>query len=632
METSMSFFDELKRRNVFRVGIAYLITSWLLIQVTDILFESIGVPPWVMQAMFVVIAAGFVIALILAWAFEMTPEGVKRESQVDRSQSITTQTGRKLDFLIIAVLVSALGYFVWESRFQKTGAVPEPAETVAVEQLSSTRPDAGVPTKTTITPESTRKSIVVLPFINMSNDPEQEFFSDGLSEELLNVLAQIKDLRVISRTSAFAFKGKDVSIPDIAAKLNVSHVLEGSVRRAGNDVRITAQLIEVATDSHLWSDAYNRKLENVFEIQEEISKAIAQELQVTLGTGSAGPAAKPTENLKAYQLFLRGRHLYQNRGPGVVRAIELLQQAVELDPSFANAWANLAAAAAVRAFSVDEGFQDLNILAEQSAQKAIELDPNNGLAHAVIGLRMSASLRWEQAIEELGVAIKLNPSESNSLLWMGITLSELGYTRQAIEFLKQAEFVDPVFTNLQNWFSILYFQTGQVEQARMHQQKAQELDPGFELNDVGSYELIKGDIDTAEKIALASLTEETEGNKVIIQAVFAALRDPSKTDWAVSTVLANKDQASWYGVFSQLYRLGAIEESIENWHEIRTNGRGLRAANTLSSIWHAYDRTQLSNPALVRLFNDSGLAEYWRKNGNPDYCRVDGDKIECGVQ
>lgn len=194
----------------------------------------------------------------------------------------------------------------------------------------------------------------------------------------MNVLAQVDDLRVISRTSAFAFKGKDVDIPTIAAQLNVTHVLEGSVRKAGNNVRITAQLIEVETDSHLWSDAYNRKLENIFDIQEEISMAIAGELQVTLGTG--GNTGNPTENMEAWQLFLRGRHLYQNRGEAqVARSVELLKQAVELDPNFADAWANLAAANMVYGYNQDEGFENLQL----HTDKIRRLDPDFSLSTLV---------------------------------------------------------------------------------------------------------------------------------------------------------------------------------------------------------------------------------------------------------
>ena len=263
-----------------------------------------------------------------------------------------------------------IGYLLFD-KFSR----PEPGSLSQQESAPAALPvdnKAPVPVDAEVSPDERVKSIVVLPFVNMSNDPEQEFFSDGLSEEILNVLAQIQDLRVISRTSAFAFKGKDVDIPTIAAQLNVSHVLEGSVRKAGDDVRITAQLIEVESDSHLWSDAYNRKLENVFEIQEEISEAIAAELQVTLGT--SGRNGKPTDNLEAWQLYLRGRHLYQNRGLAQLeRSVELLKQAVELDPEFADAWATLAAASLVYAYNLQEGFEDLYRAGEQAALRAVQI-------------------------------------------------------------------------------------------------------------------------------------------------------------------------------------------------------------------------------------------------------------------
>ena len=461
----MSLFAELKRRNVFRVGIAYAVTAWLLIQVSDILLESIGAPPWVMQTMFVILAAGFVIALFFAWAFELTPEGVKKEKDVDRSASIAPKTGQKLNLGIVALLVVTLAYVAYDKLvlddLLETGSV----DTLELPVTQAENPSDSEQLNETILPADTQKSIVVLPFVNMSNDPDQEYFSDGLSEELLNVLAQIKDLRVISRTSAFAFKGKDMDIPTIAAQLGVTHVLEGSVRKAGDDVRITAQLIEVATDSHLWSDAYNRKLENIFEIQEEISKAIAAELQVTLGT--SGKTGKPTDNLEAWQLFLRGRNLYQNRGEAQLeRSVSLLKQAVELDPGFAEAWANLAAANIVYGYGRDDDFEAYYRDGRQAALRAIEIDPNNGFAHAVLGLVHTGKFAWEEGMQELDLAIELNPNETNSLLWKGIALIGLGYIDQALAILLQAEQLDPVFTNLQNWLAIAYESKGDFESAQ----------------------------------------------------------------------------------------------------------------------------------------------------------------------
>jgi TolB-like protein/Flp pilus assembly protein TadD len=627
----MSLFAELKRRNVFRVGIAYAVTSWLLIQVSDILLESIGTPPWVMQTIFVVLAVGFVITLFFAWAFELTPEGVKREKDVDRSDSIAPRTGQKLNLGIVALLLITLAYVAYDKLVLDDLLETGP---VATAELPATRAEVS-PDPEEVTeisePADTQKSIVVLPFVNMSSDPDQEYFSDGLSEELLNVLAQVKDLRVISRTSAFAFKGKDMDIPTIAAQLGVSHVLEGSVRKAGNDVRITAQLIEVATDSHLWSEAYNRNLENIFEIQEEISKAIAAELQVTLGTSAN--TGNPTDNLEAWQLFLRGRNLYQNRGEAQLeRSVSLLKQAVALDPGFAEAWANLAAASIVYGYGRDDDFEVYYRDGRQAALRAIEIDPNNGFAHAVLGLVNVGNLAWEDAMRELDRAIELNPNETNSLLWKGIALNGLGYVDQALAILLQAEQLDPVFTNLQNWLAITYENKGDFESARRCEQKILRLDPDFEQNDLGTYELYSGNLDAAEQIARASEMKRT-GSDLLAVALYSALRDPSRQDESLKILLENEDSADTTDeLITYLWRLGETTKTLGKFRQLSNQGRGLHAANSLGILWNAYDRAGLSDPALPAFFEEMGMADYWRKHGNPDYCRVGAASIVCGDQ
>jgi TolB-like protein len=257
-----SLFSELKRRNVIRVGLAYIIAAWLLLQVADVVLNNIVAPDWVFQAILLVVVLGFALALIFAWAYELTPEGLKKEKDVDRSESITHVTGRKLDFAIIGVLVLALGYFAYD-KF----AVSDSDDAASVAQSDEI-------TETDI-PEL---SIAVLPFVNMSSDPEQEFFSDGISEELLNMLAKFPGLRVAARTSSFQFKGQNQDISKIADTLNVAHVLEGSVRKAGTTLRITAQLIRADTGYHLWSDTYDRELDDIFAVQDEIAGAISAEI------------------------------------------------------------------------------------------------------------------------------------------------------------------------------------------------------------------------------------------------------------------------------------------------------------------------------------------------------------------
>lgn len=630
----MSIFAELRRRNVFRVGVAYLVVAWLVMQVSDVVINNIGAPDWVFQVILLMLGIGLPVILVFAWAYELTPEGLIREKDVDRSQSITQVTSQKLNHLIIFVLVLALGYFVVDKFILSPDNAPPltdlRSQPSADQPASVAGTTASVPISTIPSDdnEPVQKSIVVLPFVNMSNDPEQEFFSDGLSEELLNVLAQIKDLRVISRTSAFAFKGKDIDIPTIAEQLKVTHVLEGSVRKSGDNVRITAQLIKVETDSHLWSEAYNRKLENVFEIQEEISKAIAAELQVTLGT--LARQGRPTENLEAWQLFLRGRHLYQNRGQEqMARAVELFKQAVALEPGFADAWANLAAASVVYAYNQEEGFEQTYEEGRQAALRAIAADSKNGFAHAVLGMLHYAMFDWDQAMLELDLAIELNPNETNTLLWKGITLLSLGYVNESIEWFHKAERLDPIFTNVHNWLALAFSIQGDMEAMRRHLDKIQRLDPEFQGFAWTNYEMLTGNLDAAEAVMRQEAIERTNSDALVV-AMFAALRDPARRDEATATMLAHKNLADQGNLVPYVWKIGAVDEALAYFRGQRESGRLLRAVNSLSMFWDAYNREQLSNPAMPAFFEANGMVDYWRKHGDPDYCRVTDNSVACG--
>ena len=266
----MALFEELKRRNVFRVGIGYIITAWLLLQVVDLVLENVNAPDWVMQVFMLALAIGFPLAVFFAWAFELTPEGVKRESEVDRSQSITPQTGHKLDRSIIIVLAVALAWFAWD-RF---GSSPE--ITVPLKEAESVKTVASADKSTSA------KSIAVLPFVAMSSGPDDEYFADGLTEEILNSLAQLPELLVTARTSAFHFKGQDIPVQEIASALGVNHIVEGSVRRSGQRLRVTAQLIRAEDGFHIWSENYDSTSEDTITVQEDIAEKIAHAMDVVM--------------------------------------------------------------------------------------------------------------------------------------------------------------------------------------------------------------------------------------------------------------------------------------------------------------------------------------------------------------
>ncbi len=331
----MSFFAELKRRNVVRVGIAYTIVAWVLAQIAEFAFENFGAPEWVLKTVVVLLLLGLPLALFFSWAFEVTPQGVKREKDVDRSQSITQTTGRKLNFLIIGALVLALGYFVWE---RQTG----------IEEIDSSG-QVNVASNDEIAPGGPDiRSIAVLPFINMSSDREQEWFSDGLTEELLNALARTPDLLVAARTSSFKFKDSNEDIPTIAKALGVAHVLEGSVRRDRDRLRVTAQLIRASDGFHLWSQNYDRKPEDVIALQEEVAIEIAIALQTAMDPEAlAKMASSGTRSVPAYNAYLQGlaygiSTLSTGDAYVFLSARDAFERAIELDPEFALAYWELA--------------------------------------------------------------------------------------------------------------------------------------------------------------------------------------------------------------------------------------------------------------------------------------------------
>jgi TolB-like protein/thioredoxin-like negative regulator of GroEL len=341
-------FKELKRRNVVRVGVAYIVVGWVVVQIAQLLFEAFGTPDWVIKTVIVLIGIGFPFVLLFAWAFEITPDGIKKTREVSVATSITASTGRKLNFVIIGALVVALGYFVWERQALKQTMPEQPVASIEANQ-NSTAPAADESSGSDAAPAaaSTRRSIAVLPFVNMSSDEEQEWFADGLTEEILNSLAKAPDLLVSARTSSFAFKGSAQPIPEIAAALGVEHVLEGSVRRGGDRIRVTAQLIRAMDGFHLWSETFDRTMDDIIRIQEEIAVQIARALETAMDPEALeAMMAAGTTSVAAYDAYLTGVGRWEAAGSTAdiyesLNAFEFFEQSVELDPEFAQAWFRL---------------------------------------------------------------------------------------------------------------------------------------------------------------------------------------------------------------------------------------------------------------------------------------------------
>jgi TolB-like protein/Tfp pilus assembly protein PilF len=469
-----SVWGELKRRNVVRVAIAYAVVSWLVLQLTDVLNQLLGLPEWTGKLVLLLIVAGFPMAVFFAWAYEVTPEGLKKEKDVDRSQSITHTTGRKLDFVIIGVLAIAVTYFVVEKLI------------FAGDSASETRVEASISA-----PQETEKSIAVLPFVNMSADPEQEYFSDGIAEEILNGLVKVPDLRVVARTSAFSFKGQNIDIREVGETLNANHVLEGSVRKAGDRLRITAQLISVHDGYHLWSETYDRQFDDIFAIQEEIAQAVVSALEVTLGfTEDTSLVHQGTNNTEAYNWFLRGNYYIGRQTPEAFdKAIESYEKAIEMDAEFAGGYGGLAYGLAYNATFAP--YLQVAERVRETYTRALAIDANQ--THALLAKAVDAALTdhdfvtAEQAIRK-ALAVGVHKTLVIDAYWWIVLAGQRRFD-EALEFLAVAEEDDPLSPLVKQGIGYNIAWRGDYEASVPY------LEAGFELN--------PNDIFTASMLSIA---------------------------------------------------------------------------------------------------------------------------------
>jgi TolB-like protein len=492
----LSVIAELKRRNVFRVAALYLVAAWVLLQVGELLFGLLGLPAWSNKLLFAGLVLGFVPALIFSWVYELTPEGLKREHEIERNASITAATARKLDLIVVGLLVIAIVMMAVERFIPRTA--PIPAATDAAPEAPAVQAS-----------QAAAKSIAVLPFVNMSGDTGNEYFADGLSEELLNLLAKIPDLRVAARTSAFKFKGEKIDVQEVAQKLNVAHILEGSVRKSGNKVRITAQLIKAADGSHLWSETYDRTLDDIFVVQDDIASEVVQALKLTLLGTALTTRSKPQDS-EAYNLALQGRFFVERRGQkDLERAVEYFRRSRERDPEYAPAWAGLSRAYADQAGSgfapVADGFRR----AREAAEKALALDPQLADAHLAMGwIQRSYDWDWVAADASHRTALDLEPGNALALRRAGLQAATLGRWNEAIDLTNKAIERDPLRPGSYSNLGFMLLATNRDTEAEAAFRKALELDPdGASWHyGIGQALLLQGKTDAA----LLEMQQETE--------------------------------------------------------------------------------------------------------------------------
>ena len=451
-----NFFAELKRRNVYKVAVAYAVVSWLLIQAASILFPTFDAPAWTMKVLVVLIALGLPAALIFSWAFEITPEGIVRESEVESDKSITHHTGRKIVAVTIVLAVIATGLFVFQ--FLRTRSASPSAATIS------------------------NKSIAVLPFENLSRDPDNAYFVEGIQDEILTRLAKIAELKVIARSSTQRFQNSG-DLPQIAQQLGVANLLEGSVQKVNDEVRINVQLIKAANEAHLWAEVYDRKLTDIFAVESEIAKTIADTLQAKLtGTEKRVVAARPTENAEAHQFYLKGRFFWNKRtGNDLKKSIDYFQQAITIDPNYALGYAGVADAYVFLPGYTAGSPQDCYPKAKAAAKKALELDDTLAEAHTTLALATwYYDFDFAQANREFQRAIELNPNYATGHQQYGNnTLSALGRFDEAIAEGKRAVELDPLSLVMNADLGVNYVYARRYDDAIAQLRKTVDLDPGY---------------------------------------------------------------------------------------------------------------------------------------------------------
>ena len=464
----MSLFTELRRRNVFRAAAAYIVASWIGIQVAETLLPVFGLGDAAIRLVVICLAIGFLPAMVLSWAFDLTPRGLVPEAEIVRESPENRRQRRQLDKLIILGLALALTYFAIDKFILSPQREATRLDEVA-QQVSEARQAGRDETRRTTYGE---KSIVVLPFVNMSSDEEQEFFSDGISEELLNLLARIPDLKVISRTSAFSYKGKDVKLTQVAKDLDVNHILEGSVRRSGDQIRITAQLIDGRTDSHIWSETFDRPWKDIFTIQDEVAAAVVERLKVTLVDEANGIEKTDPD---AYALYLQAGSILSRKTPeDTTKAGKLYQQALAIDPGYASAWVGLS-----HVYEDQVVFGQLELeqgvaLIQEALGTALSIDPDFAAAHRGLGF---AAYAWRNDLQaaarhyEKAIELSSDPTDA------AIMLFALGRIEESIPYYERIVVDNPLSVSAHFNLGLMYLFTGDPERALAKLDTVQILSP-----------------------------------------------------------------------------------------------------------------------------------------------------------
>ena len=593
----MSLYAELKRRAVLKVGAAYLVVAWLVVQVASIAFPAFDAPPWALRVFILMAMLGFPIAVVLAWVLEITPDGVRHEP---------SSIGNKRVFGIGAgFAVLAIAWYVVGQPALRPDQVAVPAPAAIAPVVEAAPPTREAPSA---------KSIAVLPFVNMSADEDNAYFSDGISEELLNALVRVPGLGVASRTSSFAYKNSALGAGEIARELGVAHLLEGSVRKDGQRVRITAQLIDAGADRHVWSETYDRELTDIFAIQDEIARAIVAALEVQLaGKDPAAPVVRAdTENIRAYDTYQKARELFIARR-NLPESVRLFERAIELDPGFARAHEGLAAVAGVSR-SWGHSDRDYLAIANRAAARALELDPTLSMPWAVQGAaeRSTWPIDYARQLGWFEKALAADPRNATALLWRAISWIELGFFDRALADLDRCLELEPRYHNCRSHRALALLLRGDEDEALAELERTVADGAYVSRSDHFVVPLLR----RGNRMAAYMLFDENEVEPELRAIVFDALERPDKPRPDIATIKArflSDPDAGALRVLgaSRIYLwLGAFEE--------------IAAADDASVnaiiAWERDPPAFRNSPAMKRRLVDMGVAAYWQAKGYPPQC------------
>jgi len=643
----MSFLRELQRRNVARVAVLYVASSWLILQTVETIGSLLDLPDWVGKLALLVLGVGLPVALGVSWTYELTPEGLKRDSAVPRSESHRHDNAHRINVItlivgVLAILTVALDRFL-------------PAE-------DSQQSVASVPTEVSARPAT---GIAVLPFTNMSSDSEQDFFSDGVTEEVLNLLANVDGLRVTSRTSSFSFKGQSIDLPTIARRLGVSHVVEGSVRKAGDRVRVTAQLIDVASDTHLWSETYERKLDDVFAIQADIAGHIARALEIAFGADDIASLGRPpTTDIESWQRFLQARYKLRNRksAADLDEALTLVDAAIERDPNFARAHSLRALVLLLR-----PAWQDGQVTFEAqrlnqplgketvdreamwsqalgAANRALEIDPGLGEPYAVRALHAQAHNFYGEAYRNFREAVARSPSNPELHNWFGGFLMDAGYLQAGWAERQRAGELDPLSPLIAWHVGYAALIMGRPDVIEAYTAKA--LENGWQGPEPVALEgggaSVRGDLDRAEQLWIKAFPHRAEQIRMSVKAVrnrhvdaataemlatLAPYGPPGIARFAVQAM--SKDVEGSLATILGTLDPVSLRKADGSGGPVRSRGGDGVGSVLRADWWMPESDATRRDPRFAAIMSDIGLVDFWREFGWPDKCKPVEEGVRC---